>query len=165
MKAATFDDLTQRILLIDVGRGPDKKGVMRTAMRMLLLDLDTEIAQTVALFPSGLEAATMGIASAGDGIFILVTQRAGSDNWRAQELRLTKHNRIRCLGQLKGEGTVFDVPIHSTNGVFLPVLDDGVQRFTALSPHEFRHDDSDSNCGLCSPDRAEPGDDPLCGER
>jgi hypothetical protein len=172
VKAVAFDDLKQRMLVLDRGRGAqsgagaalrpraevarepqEAEGAAREdereqrGMRLLLLDLNSETIRVLAVFPHSDQATTFGLAAADDGTFVLVKQRAGSDDWTAQGLALGEHEGVVCTGRQEGDGTIVDQPVHSTNGIFLPVVAKGVQHFELLSPHRGDRDDDDHACG------------------
>jgi hypothetical protein len=181
VQAAAYDDLTQRIVVLDVTSGTDARDVsghrleaargdhgkqpkgppevFETA-RVLLLDLEAQSVVTLASTPKRADTTSFfGLAADDDGTFVLVKQAAGRHDWVARRFRIAKERGrnaagdggsrlgIECLGRTEGRGSALDVPIHFSDGIKMPVVDeDGVQRFVTLSPskkHAEREDDDD----------------------
>jgi hypothetical protein len=119
------------------------------SMRLLLLDMQSQSAVTLAALPLVDTTSTFGMAAADDGTFIIVKQPAGVPLWVARRFTVNQQQAMACLGFIVGTGTVVDNPIRTTNGIVLPAVDVGVQRFAALSPGMSFNGGADDSLG-CS---------------
>ena len=120
------------------------------SMRLVLLDMLSQSVVTVAALPLADTTSTFGLVAADDGSFILVKQAAGLPVWTARRFTINQQHVMSCLGFVLGTGTVVDNPIHTTNGTFLPVLNNGFQDFVALSPGGVNNGDADDSLGCSS---------------
>ena len=126
--------------------GADAGAGFASYARILVYDLRTR-ASTVALHVPRLgEFDRFALVAEEEGSFILVVQRspegrAGSSKmlaeekaWMAFRFTLSDKSEIAWTGFERGDGTIADDPFKTDKGVFLPVIDDGVQRMQRLDP-------------------------------
>jgi hypothetical protein len=155
VRAAAYDDLRHRMVVLDVVNANNSQepanGLNLSGMRLLSLDTATETSTTLAALPVADTTSTFVMAADNDGTFILVKQPAGLAVWVARRFKIVSQQAIVCLGELASVGTVVDNPIHTTNGIFLPVVIGGVQSLATLSPGNTNNGTADDGLGCPSP--------------
>jgi hypothetical protein len=116
-------------------------------MRLVLLDMVKQTAVTVAALPLADTTSTFGMVALDDGTFILVKQPAGIPIWMARRFTINQQHAMSCLGFVLGVGTVVGSPIHTTNGVFLPIANNGAQDFAMVAPGTVNNGLADDSLG------------------
>jgi hypothetical protein len=142
--ASAFNEPAQEILVLDRVTLPGGRGGS-SALRLSVFDLAAETLRVVRTFEHADDNDVFGLTATDGGGFLLVRERQGSNRWSTRRFRLTARGNIRCGPESNGVGVVFDVPIHATSGVFLPVMNNGVQMFEAVTSSGDGDNDNDDN--------------------